>query len=194
MCICNLVPRIFVRGSKDPGRGWSRGSQILGAKFQFTLLRGGRGVYWSCLKHCNCVWHSDDKIYICNTQLEVEIASKTTICLYDMTSCEHWVLSNISHGKVDQISVNSLAKESTSHLKHILYNVVHKVCSRPNDRAKDICVELTYRVPKPNGFTLCIHLELMIENQPDSSLCVNIECWAPAAKYSVYPFYFHKSL
>ena len=42
--IHNLVPRLFLRGRKDPGRSWSRGSQILGAKLKLYLGRGGRGV------------------------------------------------------------------------------------------------------------------------------------------------------
>ena len=35
---------------KDPGRGWSRGSQILGAELKIHLGRGGRGARVSCLK------------------------------------------------------------------------------------------------------------------------------------------------
>ena len=35
---------------KDPGRGWSRGSQILGAELKIHLGRGGRRARVSCLK------------------------------------------------------------------------------------------------------------------------------------------------
>ena len=39
---CNLVPRLFLRGRKDPGRSWSRATQILGGKLKKHLGRGGR--------------------------------------------------------------------------------------------------------------------------------------------------------
>ena len=56
----NLVPRLFLRGRKDRGRSWSRGSQILGAKLKLYLGRGGRGVR---LENYNfCVIVSGDKI------------------------------------------------------------------------------------------------------------------------------------
>ena len=71
---------------KDPGRGWSRGSQILGAKLKFCQGRSGRGVYCLYLKNCNCVFDSDDKIHICYTKLGMEELSKIRICLYDTTS------------------------------------------------------------------------------------------------------------
>ena len=71
---------------KDPGRGWSRGSQILGAKLKFRQGRGSRGVYCLYLKNCNCVFDSDDKIHICDTKLEMEELSKIRICLYGTTS------------------------------------------------------------------------------------------------------------
>jgi hypothetical protein len=59
----NLVPRLFLRGRKDPGRSWSRGSQILGAKLKLYLGRGGRGVRLLRLENCNfCVIISGDKI------------------------------------------------------------------------------------------------------------------------------------
>ena len=38
----NLVPRLFLRGRKDPGRSWSRATQILGGKLKKHLGRGGR--------------------------------------------------------------------------------------------------------------------------------------------------------
>ena len=38
----NLVPRLFLRGRKDPGRSWSRATQILGGKLKQHLGRGGR--------------------------------------------------------------------------------------------------------------------------------------------------------
>ena len=60
---CNLVPRLFLRGRKDPGRSWSRGSQILGAKLKLYLGRGGRGVRLLRLENYNfCVIVSGDKI------------------------------------------------------------------------------------------------------------------------------------
>ena len=40
--ISNLVPRLFLRGRKDPGRSWSRATQILGGKLKKHLGRGGR--------------------------------------------------------------------------------------------------------------------------------------------------------
>ena len=38
----NLVPRLFLRGRKDPGRSWSRATQNLGGKLKKHLGRGGR--------------------------------------------------------------------------------------------------------------------------------------------------------
>ena len=38
----NLVPRLFLRERKDPGRSWSRATQILGGKLKQHLGRGGR--------------------------------------------------------------------------------------------------------------------------------------------------------
>ena len=38
----NLVPRLFLWGRKDPGRSWSRATQILGGKLKKHLGRGGR--------------------------------------------------------------------------------------------------------------------------------------------------------
>ena len=38
----NLVPRLFLRGRKDPGRNWSRAIQIPGGKLKKHLGRGGR--------------------------------------------------------------------------------------------------------------------------------------------------------
>ena len=38
----NLVPRLFLRGRKDPGRSWLRATQILGGKLKQHLGRGGR--------------------------------------------------------------------------------------------------------------------------------------------------------
>ena len=38
----NLVPGLFLRGRKDPGRSWSRATQILGGKLKKHLGRGGR--------------------------------------------------------------------------------------------------------------------------------------------------------
>ena len=62
-CGSNLVPRLFLRGRKDPGRSWSRGSQILGAKLKLYLGRGGRGVRLLRLENYNfCVIVSGDKI------------------------------------------------------------------------------------------------------------------------------------
>ena len=40
--LANLVPRLFLRGRKDPGRSWSRATQILGGKLKKHLGRGGR--------------------------------------------------------------------------------------------------------------------------------------------------------
>ena len=40
--LSNLVPRLFLRGRKDPGRSWSRATQILGGKLKKHLGRGGR--------------------------------------------------------------------------------------------------------------------------------------------------------
>ena len=40
--LANLVPRLFLRGRKDPGRSWSRATQILGGKLKQHLGRGGR--------------------------------------------------------------------------------------------------------------------------------------------------------
>ena len=71
---------------KDPGQGWSRGSQILGAKLKYCQGRGGGGVYGLYLKNCYCVFDSDDKIHICDTKLGMEELSKICICLYDTTS------------------------------------------------------------------------------------------------------------
>ena len=52
----NLVPRLFLRGRKDPGRSWSRGSQILGAKLKLYLGRGGRRLRLLRLENYNfCV-------------------------------------------------------------------------------------------------------------------------------------------
>ena len=48
LCTCsllheiNLVPRLFLRERKDPGRSWSRATQILGDKLKKHLGRGGR--------------------------------------------------------------------------------------------------------------------------------------------------------
>ena len=46
----NLVPRLFLRGRKDPGRSWSRATQILGGKLKKHLGRGGRVL---CLENYN---------------------------------------------------------------------------------------------------------------------------------------------
>ena len=107
-----LQPRTQALSSirrKDPGWGWSRGSQILGAKLKFCQGSGGRGVYCLYLKYCNFFLDSDDKIYTCDTKLGMEELSKIRICLYCTTSCEQCVLSNISRDKVDQISVHNTA-------------------------------------------------------------------------------------
>ena len=42
MACLNLVPRLFLRGRKDPGRSWSRATQNLGGKLKKHLGRGGR--------------------------------------------------------------------------------------------------------------------------------------------------------
>ena len=48
---------------KDPGKSWSRGSQILGAKLKLYLGRGGRGVSLFYLENYNlCVIVSGDKL------------------------------------------------------------------------------------------------------------------------------------
>ena len=41
----NLVPRLFLRGRKDPGRSWSRATQNLGGKLKKHLGRGGRVLH-----------------------------------------------------------------------------------------------------------------------------------------------------
>ena len=61
--IGNLVPRLFHLEEERPGRSWSRGSQILGAKLKLYLERGGRGVRLLRLENYNLgVIVSDDKI------------------------------------------------------------------------------------------------------------------------------------
>ena len=49
----NLVPRLFVRGSKDPGRSWSRVTQILRDKLKKHRGSGGRVVRLLRLENCN---------------------------------------------------------------------------------------------------------------------------------------------
>ena len=61
----NNPPRFqaLLRGRKDLGRSWSRGSHILGAKLKLYLGRGGRGLRLLRLENYNfCVIVSGDKI------------------------------------------------------------------------------------------------------------------------------------
>ena len=48
----NLVPRLFLRGRKDPGRSWSRATQILGGKLKKHLGRGGRVLRFEIYNLC----------------------------------------------------------------------------------------------------------------------------------------------
>ena len=40
----SLVPKLFLRGRKDPGRSWSREFPDFGDNWKCHLGRGGRGV------------------------------------------------------------------------------------------------------------------------------------------------------
>ena len=59
-CGPNLVPRLFLRGRKDPGRSWSRATQILGGKLKKHLGRGGRVLRFEIYKNYSKFF--DDKI------------------------------------------------------------------------------------------------------------------------------------
>jgi hypothetical protein len=56
--IATSFPGSSLFSRKDTGNSWSRGSQILGAKFKLYLGRGGRGVCLFVLGKLQLVCHS----------------------------------------------------------------------------------------------------------------------------------------
>ena len=100
----NLVPRLFLRGRKDPGRSWSRATQILGGKLKKHLGRGGRVLR---LENYNlCVQFLTIKFkFSARNHKRIRIYHYMTISILIVCVGLHW-----SSDKMDQISVNFKAK------------------------------------------------------------------------------------
>ena len=108
-------------------------------------------------------------------------------------------MSNISRGKVDQISVGNTTRRRTARFT-VAYNTSYdyEVASRPKDRVKDIVVSDVQKclVFKANGFILCVHVCGIDEDRESGSatLCVNLRYRLLGANRRIFRVSFIKAL